>query len=73
MEDANLVEQRDCDAAAFAFADFGSKAAEECLDVFPGNVRAGWVCEDRFQCPLVRALHACMVPEVSTERNDGGF
>ena len=73
MEDANLVEKHDCDATTFAFADFGSKSAQECFDVLPGDVRAAWVCEDGFQCLLVRALHACMVPDFSTERKAGAF
>ena len=71
MEDAHLVEQNDCDAATFALGDFRSKTAQESFDVLPGDVRAGWVCEDCFQRLLMGALHARMVPEDGTERNVG--
>ncbi len=73
MEDADLLEKNDCDAATFAFADLRAKTDQECFDVLPSDIRAGWVSEDCFQCPLMGALHAQMVPQDSTERNTGGF
>ena len=73
MEDANLVEKHDCDATTFAFADLRAKPTQKCFDVLPGYVRAGRVCEDCFQSPLMHAFHVRMVPEDGTERNTGGF
>ena len=57
VEDAHFVEKNDGDAAALAFTDFRAKAAEEGFDVLPGDVCAGRVREDSFQCSLMRALH----------------
>ena len=73
MEDAYFVEQKNGDTTTFTFADLGAEAAEEGFDVFPGNIRAGWVREDCFQCSLMGALHASIVPERGTERNWRGF
>ncbi len=69
MEDAYFIEQKNGDTTTFALADLGAKAAEEGFDVFPGDVRAGRVSEDRFKCSLMGALHVCIVPERSTGRN----
>lgn len=71
MEDAHLVEQHNSNAAAFAFADFGAEPAEQGFNVLPSDVRAGRVCEDGFQRPLMRALHLYMVPDTGTVRNIG--
>ena len=57
MEDAHFVEENNGNATTFAFTDFRAEAVEEGFDVFPGDVRAGWVREDCFQCSLMRALH----------------
>lgn len=57
VEDSDLVEQHDRDSTAFAFADLGAQANQQCFDVLPGDVRAGGVCEDCFQSPLMGALH----------------
>ena len=73
MEDADLLEQNDCDAATFAFADFGSDTDEECFDILPGDIRAGWVGEDCFKRLLMGSLHAQMVPRDGTGRNKGEF
>ena len=73
MEDTNFFEEHNSDAAALAFTDYRAETYEECLDVLPGDVRAGRVCEDCFQSPLMRAFHVRMVPEDGTERNTGGF
>ena len=73
MEDADLFEENDCDAAAFAFNDLGSQAAEESFNVLPGNVRAGRVRKDCFQSSLMGPLHAPMVPENGTVRNLADF
>lgn len=73
MEDADLLEQDDCYAATFAFADLCAKTDQECFDVLPRDVCAGWVGEDRFQCPLVGTLHACIVPKYGTECKARGF
>ena len=73
VEDAHLVEQDDCDAATFALADLSSETAQKCFDVLPGNVRAGWVRKECFQCLLMGTLHAPMVPEAGTERNARRF
>ena len=43
MEDPHLAEQNYGNAASFAFADLTSKTYEECLNVFPGDVRTGGV------------------------------
>jgi len=43
VENAHFVEQHDCDATSFAFADFCTKADEESFDVLPSDVRAGRV------------------------------
>lgn len=73
MEDAYFVEQKDGDTTTFAFADLGAEAAEEGFDVFPGNVRAGGVREDCFQCSLMGALHTSIVLEYGTKRNAWAF
>ena len=73
MENAYLFEQNDCDAATLPLADFPSQINKESFDVLPGDVRAGWVCEDCFQCLLMGALHLPMVPECGTERNGRVF
>ena len=73
MEDPHFTEKKNCNATAFALRNFSAKAAEECFDVLPGDVRAGWMREDRFQCSLMRTLHGCMVPRDSTERNSCVF
>ena len=67
MEDADLMEQNDCYSATFALADLRAKADQERFNILPGDVCAGWVGEDRFQCPLMRALYASMVPQDGTE------
>ena len=69
MEDTYLVEQKDCDPATFALGGFRAKTYQQCFDVLPGDVCAGWVCEDCFECLLMGPLHAPMVPENGTERN----
>ena len=69
MEDAHFVEQNNSDATAIAFTDFSAEATEEGFDVLPGDVRAGRVREDSFQCSLMRSLHGWMVPPNSTDRN----
>ena len=71
VEDADLVEKHDCNTTTFALGDFSAKPSEECFDVFPGDVRAGRVCEDRFQGLLMRALHVQMVPNSGTDHNTG--
>ena len=73
MEDAYFVEQNNGDTTTFAFADLSAEAAEEGFDVFPGNVRAGWVREDCLQCSLMGALQASIVPERGTECNGRVF
>ena len=73
MEDAYFVEQKNGDSTTFAFTNLGAEAAEEGFDVFPGNVRAGRVSEHCFQCSLMGAFHAGIVPERGTERNRVGF
>ena len=69
MEYAHFVEKHNRNAAALAFTDFRAEAAEEGFDVLPGDVRAGRVREDSFQCSLMRSLHGWMVPPNSTDRN----
>ena len=73
MEDTDFLEQEDRYAASFSFGDFRTKTAQKRFDVLPVDVRAGRVCEDCFQCPLMGALHTQMVPHHGTERNEGGF
>jgi hypothetical protein len=58
MKDADLIEEDDRDATAFAFTHFRAKPTQQRLYVFPGNVCAGRVGEDRFQRLLMDALHA---------------
>jgi hypothetical protein len=73
VENADLTEQDDGYATSFAFADFSPKSLQHCLYVFPGDVRAGGVCEDSFQSPLMGAFHPRMVPERGTVDNAGCF
>ena len=67
MEDADFIEQKDGDPTAFSFSDLRAKAAEERFNVFPGDVGTRGVRKDRLKCSLVGALHAAIVPELSTE------
>ena len=73
MEDAYFVEQKNGDTTTFTFTDFGAEATEEGLDVLPGNVGAGWVREDCFECSLMSALHGRMVLQTGTECNGRVF
>jgi hypothetical protein len=73
VENADLTEQDDGYATSFAFADFSPKSLQHCLYVFPGDVRAGGVCEDSCQSPLMGAFHPRMVPERGTVGNAGCF
>ena len=73
MEDSHFTEKENCNATTFAFSDFCTETAEECFDVPPGDVCAGWVREDCFQCSLMRALHGYIVPRISTGRNSCVF
>ena len=57
MEDADLFEENDCDAAAAAFTDLASQAAEESFNILPSNVRAGGVRKNCFQSSLMGPLH----------------
>jgi hypothetical protein len=66
VEDADLLEEVDCDATTFSLGDFGTKADEECLDVLPGDVRAGWVSKDGFESLAVTALHNAIVLRAGT-------
>ncbi len=43
VKDADLLEEVDGDATAFSPGDFGTKPDEQCLNVLPSDVRAGWV------------------------------
>ena len=73
MEDPYLAEEHDRDTTALALGDVCAEAAQQCFDVLPGDVCAGWMGEDCFESPLMGALHGSMVPESSTERNERGF
>ena len=73
MEDADFLEQENRNAATFAFGDFCTKTEQKRFDVLPVDVRAGGVCEDCFQCPLMSTLHVWMVPHDGTERNEDDF
>jgi hypothetical protein len=66
VEDADLLEQNDRDAAAFAFGDFRAKTDQQRFDVLPNDIRSGRVGEDCLQCLLMDALHARMVPQDGT-------
>ena len=57
VEDAHFIEENDRHAASFALADLRTQADEKRFNVFPGDVRAGWACEDGFQGFLMNALH----------------
>jgi hypothetical protein len=69
VEDADLLEQNDCDAAAFAFGDFRPKTDQQRFNVLPSDIRAGRVGEDCLQCLLMGALHLRMVPQDGTAHN----
>jgi hypothetical protein len=71
VEDADLLEQNDCDAAAFAFGDFRAKTDQQRFDVLPNDIRAGRVGEDCLQCLLMGSLHVRMVPQDGTARHTG--
>ena len=73
MEDANFLEQEDRNPATFSFGNVCTKTTQKRLDVLPADVCAGGMCEDCFQCPLMSTLHARIVPQPGTERNEVGF
>jgi hypothetical protein len=66
VKDADLLEEVDGDATAFSLGDLGTKPHEECFDVFPGDVRAGWMSKDGFEGLAVAALHSAIVPYAGT-------
>jgi hypothetical protein len=67
VKDANLSEQDDGHSAAFALADLSTKPSQQGFDVFPGDIGAGWMCEDGFQRLQVSALHPQMVLNHGTD------
>ena len=71
VEDADLLEQNDRDAATFAFGDFRAETDQQRFDVLPNDIRAGRVGEDCLQCLLMGALHVRMVPQDGTARHTG--
>ena len=73
MEDAHLAEQDNCYATALSLADFGSKLAEECFDVFPLDIRTCRVSEDDFERALVLPLHASDGTTSRYHRRAGAF
>lgn len=56
MEDADLLEQNDCDPAALALGHFRAETDQQRFDVLPSNIRARRVGEDCFQRLLANRL-----------------
>ena len=66
MEHPHFVEQGDRNATTFALADFSPDLLEKRLNVFPLDICAGRVRENKPECALVLPLHAVMVLQLGT-------
>ena len=66
MKHSHLVEEVDRYATTFSLGYLGAKPDEEGFDVLPGDVRAGRMGEEGFECLAVAALHSVMVPRAGT-------
>jgi hypothetical protein len=66
MEHPHFVKQDDSNATTFALADFSPDLLEKRLDVFPLNICASRVRENKLECALMLPLHARMVLQLGT-------
>lgn len=66
MKNPHFVEQDDSYPTTFTLADFSPKFLEKRFDIFPLDVCAGRMREDKLKGALVLSPHAEMVPQIST-------
>ena len=67
MKHPHLLEEVDRDATTRSLRHLGAQPEQEGFDVLPGDIRAGWVGEQRFEGLAVAALHGSIVPRAGTE------
>jgi len=66
MKHSHLVEEVDRYTTTFSLGYLGAKPDEEGFNVLPGDVRAGRMGKEGFECLAVAALHSVMVPRAGT-------
>ena len=60
------MKQDDSNATTFSLADFSPDLLEKSLNVFPLDICAGRVRENKLECALVLPLHVSMVLQLGT-------